>query len=81
MKTQAVKVIYSNWLDRGLGKVSQGGFSGRKNSSEILSGTNPPPENELWCFHIHIRQLKYNGEGTMAHLLEIGVPSISFTPC
>lgn len=79
MKTQAVKVIYSNWLNRGLGKVGQGGLYGRKNCSEILSGTNPP-ENELQCFHIHIRQLKYNGEGTMAHLSEIGGPSICFTP-
>lgn len=50
MKTQAVKVIYSNWLNRGLGKVGQGGFSGRKNSSEILSGTNPPPRKWITVF-------------------------------
>ena len=53
-------------------------FLVEKNSSEIHSGTNPS-ENGLQCFHIHIRQLKYHGEGSTAHLLEVGGPSISFT--
>jgi len=30
MKAQDVEVIYSNLLNRGLGKVGQGGFSGWK---------------------------------------------------
>lgn len=78
MKIQAVALIYLNWLNRGLGKVGQGGFSGRRTVLKSLVEQISQKINYN-DFNIHIRQLKYVGERIMTHLLEICDPCTNLT--